>query len=273
MFRDILAVLSEESGAAGAVSVSFARHFGAFVTALAYGPAPELAAAALADLEYGAFLVGAPEYRDAAKARLAGFEARAKNAGIDYALIAPDEGEGALPPRLSHVARCFDLVVMEQPERNHAPLGGGEIGSMLIHSGRPVITAPYIQRTPPEFERVAIAWDASACAARALAAAMPALRQARVVEVITAWDSKARSAVGDGAEIIRHLSRHGVAASFKHLPSGGDPANLLLSHIADSGADMIVAGAYGHSRVTEAVFGGFTRTLLESMTVPLLMAH
>lgn len=272
MFKDILAVLTEDRGAAAAVALAIAGRFGAHVSAVAPSPDPELTAAALAELEYGAFLVGEPEREERARRRLESFAARAMAAGIAVETVAPDR-EDAQVPRLHQLARAFDFVVMERPEGRRAPAAGGEIGAMLIHSGRPVLAAPNIRDEPFAFDGVALAWDASASAARAMAEAMPALRRAKAVEVVTVRDAKATRGGPGGAEIVRHLARHGVAASFTELPGGADAGGLLLSHAADRGVNLVVAGAYGHTRLAEAVFGGFTRTLLESSSVPLFLSH
>ena len=150
---------------------------------------------------------------------------------------------------------------------------GGLIGSIVSGCGRPVLATPYIQKDPASFDNVVVAWDASASAARALGDAIPILKRAKSVEIVTVANGMLDPNSPGGADVVRHLARHGIQAAFRAIPGGIDAAEMLLSYVADSDAKMMVTGAYGHSRVVETVVGGATRTLLDSMTIPLLMSH
>jgi nucleotide-binding universal stress UspA family protein len=174
---------------------------------------------------------------------------------------------------LRQFARCFDLVVLEQPEPGQSAYAGGMIGSLLSGAGRPVLVAPYIQKDPASFERIIVAWDASASAARALGDALPILKRADAVEIVTVANKNIDRDLPGGADVARHLAKHGIDATFAEIPGEIDAGNMLLSYIADAGAKLMVAGGYGHSRLSETVLGGVTRTLLESMTIPLFMSH
>ena len=104
--------------------------------------------------------------------------------------------------------------------------------------------------------------------------AMPILERADRVEIVSVTGPNTPHAIAQGGErLAARLSRGGVAASFKRLPSEEDPANAILSYVADTGADMLVAGGYGHSRLREALFGGVTRTFLSSQTVPMFLSR
>ena len=116
-----------------------------------------------------------------------------------------------------------------------------------------------------------IAWDGSIPAARAVGDALPFLKRARDV-VIVQVDAKTPERC-DGTMLKQHLSRHAIDARIKGAASAGDVANTLLSYAADMAADLLVMGAYGHSRLREEIFGGTTRTVMESMTFPVLMSH
>src|SRR5271168_2929221 len=174
---------------------------------------------------------------------------------------------------LPHLARGFDLIVVEQPTPEQHAFAGGQIGSIVSGCGRPVLATPYIQKDPASFDIVVVAWDASASAARALGDAIPILKRSKSVEIVTVANGKADHGSPGGAEVVRHLARHGIHAAFIDIPGGIDAAEMLLSYVADSGAKMMVTGAYGHSRLAETLAGGATRTLLDSMTIPLLMSH
>ncbi len=121
-----------------------------------------------------------------------------------------------------------------------------------------------------------VAWNASREAARAVRDAMPLLEQSQSVDLVTFRPKSSQGAHGElpGADIALHLTRHGINVDVQQL--GGtdiDVGNALLSHVADRGSDLLVMGGYGHSRLREFVLGGATRTILSSMTVPVLMAH
>ena len=143
-------------------------------------------------------------------------------------------------------------------------------------SGRPVLAVPYAGDFPVVGERVLVAWNASREAARAVNDALPLLAQAKMVTVLAVNPRFGIRGHGDvpAADIALHLARHGVKAEAAHTASGDiADSQALLSYAADISADLIVAGAYGHSRAREVIFGGMTRTLLREMTVPVLFSH
>ena len=119
-----------------------------------------------------------------------------------------------------------------------------------------------------------ICWDGSRAAARAVADALPFLQKAKQVEVVIVSEKPAKTDEVPGADLGQHLARHGLTVDIKHITSPDiDVPSTILSHAADSDADMLVMGGYGHSRLREFILGGTTRGLLESMTVPVLMSH
>ena len=121
-----------------------------------------------------------------------------------------------------------------------------------------------------------LAWDAGREAARAVSDAMPFLERAEQVTVMAVNPSSGEGDHGEepGADIALHLARHGVKAEVHQTESPDiSVGDELLSRIADDGSDMLVMGAYGHTRLRELVLGGVTRSILEQMTVPVLMSH
>ena len=176
-------------------------------------------------------------------------------------------------------ARYADLFIAGQPQFRDADAGVIApvfAADVLLTSGRPVLFVPYAGTFPKVGHRVLIAWNASPEAARAVSDALPILKGASRVEV-TAFDPDSlNSHHGDvpGADIGLFLARHGIKVSVtQQTGSGLDVGLQLLSRAADQSADLIVMGAYGHSRLREWILGGATQTLLESMTVPVLMSH
>ena len=119
-----------------------------------------------------------------------------------------------------------------------------------------------------------VCWDGSRAATRAIADCMPFLEKAKQVEIVIVADKPAKGDEIPGADLGQHLARHGLKVDVKRITSPDiDVASTILSYAADSSADMIVMGGYGHSRLREFVLGGVTRGILETMTVPVLMSH
>jgi nucleotide-binding universal stress UspA family protein len=136
-----------------------------------------------------------------------------------------------------------------------------------------VLVVPYVGEPVVKGEHVLVCWDGGREAARAATDALPFLREARKVTVLTVNTGAAPSEV-PGADIALYLARHGVKSEAARTPAGGiDPGNVILSRAFDYGVDLIVMGAYGHSRVREILLGGATRAILRQMTVPVLMSH
>ena len=145
----------------------------------------------------------------------------------------------------------------------------------LYDSGRGVALTPG-GWTAAFGERIVVAWDGSRASARAIGAAMPLIETADEVRVALVEPKVGDEAHGPepGADLGAALSRHNANVSVDRLPSLDRPvAKVLLEHASDAGADLVVLGAYGHSRFAEAVFGGVTRDMLEDAPLPLLMAH
>lgn len=210
--------------------------------------------------------------RTAMNEALEGFVATARSCGV-IAETVPLEGAAPdLHRSVAELARHFDLSVVAQPEKGDGRMG--VIEALLFDSGRPVIMTPSIFRGPVRLDTILVAWDGGKEAARAIAGAMPILKQARNVQLVTVVESKKRDAIDlPGFNIARHLARKGVQAELKRITTDLDAGNALLSHAADVGADMLVMGAYGHSRWREMLLGGATRQILQSMTVPAFLAH
>ena len=176
--------------------------------------------------------------------------------------------------RFAEIARRFDLSVVAQAQPDAVGSEALIVEQALFDSGRPVMVVPYIQTAPFKADRVMLCWDGSRPAARAAGDAMPILARAQVVEVFTIESGKLKSDEFPGADIAEHLAHHGLNVKVSRTVSGDvDIANVILSHAADSGADLLVMGGYGHSRVREFILGGATRGILASMTVPTLMSH
>jgi nucleotide-binding universal stress UspA family protein len=184
--------------------------------------------------------------------------------------------EGAPPATVALYSRYADLTVVGQPNRDEPQDADAVTETTVMTSGRPVLAIPFAGEFPTLGERVLIAWNASREAARALNDALPLLLGAKQVTVLAINPQRGVGGHGDvpAADIALHLARHGLKAEAAHTVAKDiADGEALLSYAADLGADLIVAGAYGHSRARELVFGGVTRTLITEMTAPVLLSH
>ena len=176
------------------------------------------------------------------------------------------------------LSALYDLVAVGQPDPDAAPVGGGAMRpeGVVLGTGRPVLVVPYAGRFATAGERVLVAWNRIREAARALYDALFVLERATTVTILEIEPSARDTAVAgaSAAEVANALGRRGIRASAQTV-SGGDVGvgDLLLSQAGDCGADLLVMGAYGRSRLREYVLGGASRAVFQHMTLPVLMAH
>ena len=175
---------------------------------------------------------------------------------------------------LNSQARYTDLLVLSQAEDARLVSTEAAVENhVIMGSARPVLFIPYIGLGDTLGKRVMIAWNGSQEAVRAINDALPILQQAEKVSVVAV---NPPSSEGDipTADMCAHLARHHVKVEgdqvFAKDISVGD---ILLSRAADQGIDLLVMGAYGHTRLREAILGGVTKHMLEHMTIPILMSH
>ena len=175
-------------------------------------------------------------------------------------------------------AHCSDLTVLSQADPGSAdhPSVQAVVEQVVLHSARPTLIAPYAGSFEHPGTTAMVAWDDSREAARAVSDALPLLRRAERVQVVS-WNEK--GAPRDAQlrarldALHRWLMWQGVRAEVGVETTGIGIAEAMLSRAADLGADLIVMGAYGHARWAERMLGGATRGLLAAMTVPVLMSH
>ncbi|MGH6803579.1 MAG: universal stress protein, partial [Methyloceanibacter sp.] len=201
---------------------------------------------------------------------------RAKAEGVSAEARLMQGMSEEFPHDFAHAARHVDLAILGQP-RDGDPLIGqyALVERCLFASGRPVIIVPAAPEKLALKGTIVAAWDGSAEAARAINDALTFLKPAaRVVLLVgvTAEDGEERTPPTD--DMIAHLKRHGVKAEAMRVKvSEGDVGRLLLTTAKDIGADLMVMGAFHHSRWREFILGGVTLTVLEEATIPLFMAH
>lgn len=185
--------------------------------------------------------------------------------------------DGYVDNELAVQARYADLLVLGQTDpESSLPTPADLPEATALTSGRPVLVVPHIGVTSAPGKTVLLCWNASREAARATSAALPFLKTAAkvIVLVIDAKSSPAGHGAEPGADAATWLARHGVKVTVQRdTAADADVGATILSRAADHAADLIVMGLYGHSRMREMVLGGASRTLLGSMTVPVLMSH
>ena len=171
-----------------------------------------------------------------------------------------------------------DLVVLSQSNPDIQGIAANAVlpQHVLLHVARPVLLVPYAGTFSNIGQQVMVAWDSGRESARAVADALPILKLAAKVHVIVfngRKDAPDGHGPHPGTEMALYLSRHGVNVEASEEETSIDIGSALLSRMSDYGSDMLVMGGYGHSRFRETILGGITRTILEHMTVPVLMSH
>lgn len=272
MIKEILCVPTARAEALGPFAVGVAEAFGASLRVAA--PAFDVVTPTYVTVEVPIeILDGAREAaRREARVRAEAISDRADAAHVFTRTEVVSGSFDACSRELQRRARYADLVVLEQPQPDAHEGEAALVEALLFGSGRPLLIAPYVHKGGPGRDHALVAWDESAGAARALAAAMPLLHRMRAVDVVAVEDPRRPRGV-DVEALAKHLEAHSIRAGARRLADVGDVADTLLSHAADVGADLCVMGGYGHSRLREVVLGGATRGMLRAMTLPVLMMH
>lgn len=274
MIRDLIVNLGLDTrDPAADFAVSVAETFGAHALGVAFAYDPVVPGSAMGGIPSQYIETQRAEAEKKASDVISRFTEAAKRAGIPFDTRVLNASLSGAADQLGRLARRFDLAVVGQPRRDSA---GPEIvdEGVLFGSGRPVVFVPYVQKAPLKLDRVMLCWDGSRTAARAVADSLPFLQKTGAVEIVIVSDRPPADDEMAGADLGQHLARHGLKVDVKRLTAPDiEVSETILSYAADSDADMIVMGGYGHSRLREFVLGGVTRGMLQSMTVPVLMSH
>lgn len=274
--RSLLVGITEGAGvqtpsAALAYGLSLAREAGAHLTVQAMTveivvPNAWISgfAAALAETENA-------RLRGLAWAAAEAARAEAAAAGLRCTARAQALGAADLFALLAARARVNDLTLLDA-EPSLLATQRGLIEDLILYGGGPLLVVPP-GWTEFRAARAVVAWDGSAAASRALRDALPLLRQARDVHVVTVTAPGRSDEAVPGAEVGPFLARHGVAATLVDLPGEDGVAGTLRRHAVEARADLLVMGGFVHARLREMVLGGVTAALLTDCPVPLLLAH
>ena len=212
---------------------------------------------------------------EAAKSRanaqdlLAAFDAAAAKAGVSCETLLEKCQTVDVPELLVEYARIRDFTIL--PESNDRWCAE----AVVFGSGRPTLILPQNPRSRPfELGTVAVAWDFSRAAARAVSDAMPLLEKAGRVRVVTVLNEKRLVNKHSAEQLSKNLSRHGIDVVLDKVDAKGRPIGAVLeAYVASHEADLLVMGAYGHSRLREFVLGGATKSLLSKPPLPILFSH
>ena len=262
----------EGSGARLEGAIAVARLFDAHLTTVAIGYDPDLPAYAYGEIPH-AVVEGMVSRAKTRRPRGRSSRARRSRRPASWAMSCPLVCTyGALAGKLGALSRYVDLAVLGQPYGDGIPETASDaLEGMLFDGDVPVLVCP---RTTGalNIEKVLVGWDGSREALRAVRRAMPFLVRASLVEIAIYDPAPDQQAPGE--QLATLLARHGVEVDIAVRPTiGVSVANALAQRITEMGADLLVMGAYGHSRFREYVLGGVTRDIMEAVPVPILSAH
>jgi nucleotide-binding universal stress UspA family protein len=276
MIKDLVVHLAAgaDPDPAAQFAISIAAAFQAHIAGIAFAYDPALTPTVLDGMSAGWIDAQRAENLAVAQRAVDRFEEAARRNGVPAEHRIIESSLGSAAGRFGRIARHYDLSVVGQTAPDFAVPDDLLIEAALFQSGRPAVVVPYIQKAGLSLDHVLVCWDHSRNAARAVADAMPFLVRSKKAEIVVVTRRDAKPGDLPGTEIADHLARHGVNVELRQLIAPDiDVANTVLSYAADTDTDFIVMGAYGHSRLREFILGGATYGMLQSMTVPVLMAH
>ncbi len=279
-YKDLLVHLDDsdicEERVAGAIAL--AKREGARVTGIAL--ALESTISTYIGIDIPSSLTDAQQeiVRMAAQSAVDKFTAAAKKAGVDYESRIITCSATKAPARLAFFARHADLIFVGQPNPDQKGKAFQEalLDAVINKSGRPVYVVPYIGRYQVKNRKAVIAWDGSKKAVRAVNDAIPLLQARGEVIVLVVNPKKRGDEYGgqQGENLVNHLERHGVNATVAVRENPELSVDTMIQNfLSDSGADLLVMGAFGHSKLREKAFGGVTDSILHQMIVPVLMSE
>ena len=183
---------------------------------------------------------------------------------------------GLTEPFVTRWAHCTDLVILGQRIPDH-DTGLYHPEDVILSCSRPVLVVPYAGRRPDRLgENVLVAWNGSREAGRAVQDALPFMSASSAVTVLLVDPDDELADVERAQDLVAHLARHGLNARMqviRHDLATRAVSDTILTQVAELDADLLVMGAYSHSRLREIILGGVTRDILRDMNVPVLMAH
>lgn len=220
-------------------------------------------------------LVGAEmnKSKENARSLLAAFREEADKHGVLHEEIHERCLVGAIPDLMADYARLRDLAIIPVPADDSINPGYAE--TVVFQSGRPVLIIPEeLPRTEIKLDAIAVAWDFSRTAARAVADAIPLLERAKTVRILCVTNEKSFRSFRANSELAAHLARHGINVIVDDVDAAGRTiGDVLTQFVAANKIDLLVMGAYGHSRFREFILGGATKSIMSRPPVPTFLSH
>ncbi len=253
-------------------AVSFAASLGAHIAAISCEAHVQVPGSLISFGTVGSIAAGeAHRSLRNAQALLAAFDSAAQKAGVLHETILERCLTHQIPDRFVEYARLRDLTIVPVPESYDQWYAEG----IIFGSGRPTLVLPESPAPVPlELNTVVVAWDFSRAAARAVADAIPLLERAKRVRIVTVTNEKVIDSKRSSEELAKNLSRHGIDVILDRVDAAGRSiGDVLNREVASYNADLLVMGAYGHSRFREFVLGGATRSMLSKPLLPILFSH
>ena len=250
--------------------VALARGLDAHVTALAIETEDNMPPTADDVLGAAEIVQTAPT----AHGLLAAFETAARKHSLRYEQRLERAAQAAVLDSVAAQARLNDLsIAIVKPADSFSEK---LVERLLLQTGRPVLLCPedMADSLDTSFNDVAIAWDHTAPASRALGDALPLLKRAARVRILTATDKASGAQLASGAALERHLAEHGLTAAFETTEVAGSPiGKVLAAYVEDNAIDLLVMGGFGHSRLSEHVWGGVTSTVINQPPCWVILSH
>jgi nucleotide-binding universal stress UspA family protein len=276
--RDILVQVdgAKSAPARYAATIEMAQFHSAHLTGLCLAVEPPVPATILGMVPPEAIASQREMIRQQAETAMADFRLAVERTGV--------HGEGrivqvldfdAVEVFVQHARHCDLVILGQQDPVDFLPVGPDFATDVVMGCGRPAIIFPFIGAPPVLGQRVLVAWDGGREAARTVNDALPILKRAHAVTVLSVNpDVTSEDKRDAGADISLHLARHGVKVTAARTIARQTPVgDVILADVADNSIDLLVMGAYGHSRLREWALGGVTRHILTHMTVPVLLSH
>lgn len=279
-YKDLLVHLDDTDICAErvAAAVALAKREGARLTGIAL--ALESTISTYIGIDFPTSLTEAQQeiVQKSAQSAAAKFTAAAEEAGIEFLTRIISCPASKAPARLAFFARHADLTFVGQPNPSEKGKAFQEslLESVLHNSGRPVYVVPYIGRREAKVRKAVIAWDGGKKAVRAVNDAIPLMKGRKEVIVLVVNPKTRDEGFGgkQGENLISHLERYDINATVATVVNPELPIDTSIqNYISDSGADLLIMGAFGHSRLREKAFGGVTDSILNQMIVPVLMSE
>lgn len=258
-----------------AMALALAREAGAHLTVLALEVAPLPPITAYGAVPSEVWVSQREEEIGQLRERADAIRHRLRSAEVSGEVAAEYCDTGYVSRLIGEHARYADLTLLGPDLLGDADLKTHCLNGALFESGRAVLIAPHGAAPTLRPKRIAVAWDGGVEAARAVREALPLLADSRTDIVMV--DPVMEDGAGrrePGADIAAYIARHGASVVLHQVPSGGrSVAETLRAQAMDLGAEMLVMGAYGHSRLRERIFGGTTRSMVEEPSIPILAAR